>query len=171
MIATDSHRHDHGNSWIPIGILWSLADNPEITGGFVNVFRHHRRVVSTFVAAALFLTACGGGDDGATSGDAPADAAVTEAIETEFDLVQDPPADRETITEAMDPDGIHHVWEGPRLTVLQTDEDQVVNYLETMTVDDVPDEGGDEGVKNRKLKKAFKKVTKSATKVAVRLST
>jgi len=131
----------------------------------VNVFRHHRRVVATFVAAALFLTACGGGDDGATSGEAPADAAATEVLETEFDLVQYSPADRKIITEAMEADGIPHVWEGPRLTVLQTDEARVVNYLETMIVDDVPDEGGGEGVKNIKLKKAFKTVTSGTTKV------
>lgn len=61
-----------------------------------------------FEATARFLTVCGGGDDGATSGEAAADAAATEALETEFDLMQYSPADRRMITEAMEIDGIPH---------------------------------------------------------------
>jgi hypothetical protein len=131
----------------------------------VNGYRHHRRVVATLVAAALFLTACGGGDDGATSGEAAADASAAEAMETVFDLVQFSPADRKAIAEAIEAEGIAHVWEGSQLIVLAADEARIDFFLDTMIEDDVPDEGGGEGVKNIKLKKLVKKVTQPATKV------
>lgn len=127
----------------------------------MNTSRRRRSLVAITVAAALLLTACGGGSSDTS---APG-AQQSQQTETVFDLVQYSPADRRAIGDAVTSEGIAHVWEGANLIVLSADEARIDTLLDTLVEDDVPAEGGGDGVKNIKIKKIVKKVTQPATKV------
>jgi hypothetical protein len=117
------------------------------------------------VVGALLVAACGGGDGSSSTDDAATESVAAEATETDFDLVQFSPVDRRNIAAAVEAEGIPHVWEGSTLTVLTTDEPRIFAMIDELTEDDVPDEGGGEGVKNIKIKKIVKTVTKPVSKV------
>jgi hypothetical protein len=139
--------------------------------------RRIQRSVAAVVAATLFVTACGGGDDTADdaaesteettaeSGDDTATEAA-EGDEVEYDLSGVSPAERTGIEAAVADAGIAYAVEGFLLYVKVEDEAAVDSIVDTVVepMEEVA-AGGAEGTKNKGLKKLGKKLKKGANKV------
>ena len=136
--------------------------------------RRIQRSVAAVVAAALFITACGGGDDAAddtadTSTDAAdtsSDEAAAEGDEVEYDLSGVSPAERTGIEAAVAEAGIPYALEGFMMYVRIEDEAAVDGIVDTVVqpMEEVAAEGA-EGTKNKGLKKLGKAIKKGANKV------
>lgn len=136
--------------------------------------RRIQRSVAAVVAATLFITACGGGDDAAddtadTSTDAAdtsTDEAAAEGDEVEYDLSGVSPTERKGIEAAVAEAGIPYAVEGFMMYVRVEDEAAVDGIVDTVVqpMEEVAAEGA-EGTKNKGLKKLGKKLKKGANKV------
>lgn len=156
----------------------------------MNIAQTRQRAAAGIIAAALLVSACGGGDTSSTANEAPlASQAATETLTdptpqdsseaatedssevstetlTEYDLVRVSPANRQAITEELEASAMFHVWDGSKLTVLSSDEATVEDFIDTLIAADAPaaggDAGGGAGVKNNAIASWFNKTTKSA---------